>query len=159
MFLDDEELKLAPGLAEGKSRADTDSDSRISMQELAERITSWNESFERLVCPEIEVRLNGRLVPNAKITFQPEPFLADWLEEKQTSTDEMGKCSPQISRELPGMNMGYYRVKVSKEIGGKERIPEIYNEKSQVGVEFCTDRPIEENFLIQIQLGKSRRRR
>ncbi|TWU27748.1 hypothetical protein [Bythopirellula polymerisocia] len=158
-LLTDEELKLAPGLAEGKSRADTDSNGALSAEELSTRIQTWNESIERLVCPELEVRFNGRIVPNAIVTFEPEPFLTDWLETKQTRTDDVGRCSPKISRELPGMNMGYYRVKVSLEVGGKERIPKEYNEQSQLGVEFCTDRPIEENYLIEIELGKSKRRR
>ena len=56
---------------------------------------------------------------------------------------------PKISRELPGMNMGYYRVKVSKEVRGKEFFPKNFNEETEVGVEFCTDRPTDENLLIR----------
>lgn len=158
-LLDDEELLIAPGLAEGKSRADTDSDGKISVGELATRIQSWKESTVRLVCPDLEVRLKGRLLPNATIMFEPEPFLVDWLEPLTSTTDELGRCSPRISRELHGIYMGYYRVKVSKNVGGKERIPKEYNEQTQVGVEFCTDRPVEEYQLIEIQLGKKSRRR
>ncbi|QEG35772.1 EF-hand domain-containing protein [Bythopirellula goksoeyrii] len=158
-LLNDAELQGAPGLAEGKSRADTNGDGQVSQEELASRIKSWNDSILRLVGPELEVQFNGRLVPGATIIIEPESFLSEWIEPKTVSTNEHGKCTPQISRELPGMNMGYYRIKVSKEVGGKERIPKKYNEQTQVGVEFCPDRPSEEYQLIEIHLGKKSRRR
>ena len=78
---------------------------------------------------------------------------------KQTYTDDLERCTPRISRELAGMNMGYYRVKVSKIAGGKERIPEIFNAKTELGVEFSDDRPLEENYLIQLRLQSRKRRR
>ena len=59
-FLDDKEILLAPGLAEGKSRADTDSDGKLSVEEISARLQAWNDSKERIVCPELEVRFNGR---------------------------------------------------------------------------------------------------
>ncbi len=158
-FIDDAEVQSAPGLAEGMVRVDANSDGKISPEEITDRINSWNESVLSLVSPELVLKFNGRIVPGALITFEPEPFLAEWLEEKRVWSNQFGTVTPQISRELPGMYMGYYRVKVSKEMGGKERIPPEYNEQTQLGVEFCTDRPIEENFLIELNLGKSSRRR
>ena len=157
--LDDEEISKSPGLAEGKPRVDSNGDGRITVEELASRFNYWNEAQARLVYPELEVTLNRRLVTNAKITFEPEPYLADWIDEKRTSTDKMGRCTPRISRQLPGMNMGYYRVKVSKIIGGKERLPARFNEQTELGVEFSDDRPAEENLLIRLRLETRRRRR
>jgi EF hand domain-containing protein len=157
--LDDNELKKSPGLAEGKPRVDSNGDGKISAEELAARFKYWNESSVRLVCTDLEITFNRRLVSDANITFEPEPFLADWLEEVQASTNQMGQCTPYISRELPGINMGYYRVKVSKIFKGKERIPANFNEQTELGVEFCDDRPMEENLLIQLRLETRKRRR
>lgn len=156
--LDESELKSSPGLAAGKTRADTNSDGRLSAEEIAARIQYWGDSHERIVCPELEFIFNRRRVPHADVIFEPEPFLATWLESLATSTDEMGRCTPQMSRELPGINMGYYRVKVSKKVGGKERLPAESNEQTKLGIEFCDDRPVEERFLIRILVGGRKRK-
>jgi hypothetical protein len=157
-FIDQQELAASPGLAEGRSRVDIDQDGRISSDELAARFAYWNQSISRIVCPELEITLNRRPVPMAQVVFLPEPFLADWLEEVQASTDEFGRCTPRISRDLPGVNMGYYRVQVTKQRGGKQLVAAQFNTQTQIGVEFCDDRPADEHQLIRLQLSTRKRR-
>jgi len=157
--LDNEELKRVPGLSEGKKRADADGNGTLSADEIAQRIASWYESPRKLISTELVFTYNKRLVRRAKVTLVPEPFLQEWLSPVTGETSETGAFAPTISQEIPGAYMGYYRVKVSVQSGGKERIPPKFNEQTELGVELCHDRPVvEENFVIPIEMSTRKRR-
>jgi hypothetical protein len=60
-----------------------------------------------------------------------------------------GSGGPSIPKELrpdpkttpPGIQVGLYRVKISKMVGGKETIPRKYNDQTTLGQEAALDVP------------------
>ena len=156
--IDAAEAAAAPGLLEGLPRADSDGDGRLSAGELQARFQSWADSPLYVANAECVFTQRKRPIADAEVIFEPEPFLAEYLEPIKCRTDAMGSCRPQLSRELPGMSFGYYRVKVSKTAGGRESIAPQFNSKTVLGVEFCPDRRDDVRGVIPIDLSPSRAR-
>ncbi|MDC0935808.1 hypothetical protein OAS39_05945 [Pirellulales bacterium] len=154
--LDGNELNKSPGLADGKVRIDANGDGLLSEDEIAQRIESWSNSPRRLVTVPLQFSLKNRLLRGAKVTVEPEPFLKEWLPSVSGETDNTGSFTPVISRQLPGMHLGFYRVIVSLESRGKQIIPERYNSQTELGVEFCGDRPVNDQFVIPFKLNGKR---
>jgi hypothetical protein len=50
----------------------------------------------------------------------------------------MASVSAQDEK-FPGVYLGLYRVKVSKQVGGRETIPARYNSQTELGCEVATD--------------------
>jgi hypothetical protein len=41
----------------------------------------------------------------------------------------------------PGLQLGFYKVRISKQVGGKESIPAIYNSETTLGQQISPDDP------------------
>lgn len=151
--LDDEELRLAPGIADGKSRADVDGDGRVSADEIAQRVERWMNSNMIIAEAPTVVSLDGRPLADATVTFEPEPILKDWISTASGETDSVGNVVPVAEgAPAPGVYLGYYRIKVSKIDDGKETIPARYNEQTELGTEITDDRPPTTSGSLQLQL-------
>ncbi|MCA9235769.1 MAG: hypothetical protein KDA44_09875 [Planctomycetales bacterium] len=153
--LDLKELRSAPGMLFGLDRVDANKDRTISRDELAQRLAFWNESTQRVFNLEVALTYRGRPVSQADVTFEPEPFLAEWLKPVTGRTDDLGRVTPRASEDFPGIDKGYYRVKVS---GGSPSLPPKFSEDSPAGIEFTDDRPEDEQFLLQLRLDAPPRR-
>lgn len=152
--LDDQELKQCPGLAEGKNRADTNGDGRLTKDEITQRIEFWNDSRKLLCAPTFEVSINRLFFPDIEVVLEPEPFLKKWLSEARDKTDSTGRVLLS-NTDLPnGLFMGYYRVTASLPAGPRQQLPARYNEKTELGIEITDDRP-ETDMIIRFPL-KSR---
>lgn len=132
--LSEEELAGAPGLAAGLRYIDTDKDGQASRAELEARFETYRTSRVGLRSPAYSVTYKGRPVSGATVDFLPEPWLAEIIEPAHGQTDEFGHVSPQAEgADLPGMRVGYYRVKVTSQ---KTKIPEKYaSDSTPLGAE------------------------
>jgi hypothetical protein len=94
------------------------------------------------------VQLDGRPLTDAKVLFEPESFLGDQVQAAEGETAAAGTTSvsiPKANRPTPdtppGLQLGFYRVRISKEVGGKETIPARYNSETTLGQEVAPDDP------------------
>jgi hypothetical protein len=150
--LDQSELEQCPGVAAGISRVDTDKDGKVSAAEIAARIAYWDTAPTAIISGATEVTLDGHPLAGATVTFEPEDFLGDAFITCSGETDEHG--SANISghdAEFPGIYLGFYRVRISKVVGGKETIPAKYNTETELGFEASDDLPDISN-VIQFHL-------
>lgn len=139
-LLEPEEWKQSPPLAAAKQRIDRDNDGKITPEEIADRITSWLQSPAIMTTCAIVVTLDGRPVEGATVTLEPEPFLGSSYKTASGTTDLMGMASITGQNEkFSGVYLGLYRVKVSKQAGGRETIPARYNTQTELGCEVATD--------------------
>jgi hypothetical protein len=153
--LDSTELKQCPGVADGLSRVDTDHDGKISGEEIAARIEYWDTALTAIINGTTEITLDGKPLAGATVTFEPEDFLGDAFTTCSGETDQYGRAAISgHDADFPGIYLGFYRVRVSKVVNGKETIPAKYNTASELGYEASDDIPDISN-VIQFQL-KSR---
>ena len=139
-ILEPEEWKQSPALAAAKDRIDRDGDGKITSQEIADRIASWLQSPAIKTTCTLQINLDGRPLEGATVTLEPEPFLGPSFKAASGSTDLMGMASVSAQDEkFPGVYLGLYRVKVSKQVGGRETIPARYNSQTELGCEVATD--------------------
>jgi hypothetical protein len=141
-----EELEKAPGLKAALPRMDADADGAVTADEVAARIGQWKKMGIGLMSFGFTVTLNGSPLPDATVTFEPELFLGDDIKLATCTTNPFGSGSATIAKEdrpdpsyPPGMQLGLYKVKISKMDGGKEIIPARYNEATVLGQEVAQD--------------------
>lgn len=143
-----DELEKAPGLKAALARLDQDGDKAVTADEVAARVRTWQTSGHGLLSFGYKVTLNGRPLPDATVTFEPEAFLGDELKPASGATNMMGGGGATIAKEdrpspttPPGMHLGLYKVKISKIADGKETIPAKYNSATTLGQEVAMDVP------------------
>jgi hypothetical protein len=141
-----EELNKAPSLKSALKRLDTNGDGGASAEEIAARIGKWQEIGIGLMSFGCNVTLDGRPLSDAVVTFEPETFLGDEIKAASGTTNRYGGASATIAKEdrpdakyPPGMHLGFYKVKISKRVSGKETIPAKYNEATVLGQEVSPD--------------------
>lgn len=123
-----------------RSDIDVDGDGALSEDEIADRIQSFVDSkmgvMKGLGCRFI---YKGRPLAGATITFDPEPFIADYIEPAVGISDANGACT--LNREndaLGGVTVGFYKIRVSRpNRSGKETIPERFNAETTLGQEIA----------------------
>jgi hypothetical protein len=88
------------------------------------------------------ITLDGRPLPEATVTLEPEEFLGPGFTACQGVTDQSGRASIKgPDPKYPGIYLGLYRVKVTKSVGGRETIPARYNTQTELGLEATDDIP------------------
>lgn len=153
--LDAKELTRCPALAMALDRADKDGDKALTADEIAARINQWFASGTIMMDGTTLVTLDRRPLAGATVTFEPEKFLGAGFDTCRGVTDELGRASPTGSNaQFPGVYVGAYRVRISKQVNGKETLPARYNTESILGYEVADDIP-EVQSLIEFHL-KSR---
>jgi hypothetical protein len=135
-FLDEKELEKVPGLAAAKKQVDTNQDHKISAEEIAARIESWQQSKMGRIVLTCVVTHNGRPLPGATVTLVPESFLGDQLTSGSGVTDSRGRAFIAESANPPGLSPGFYRVQVTK---AGEKIPAKYNTETILGQEIGSE--------------------
>lgn len=136
--IDDEELDAVPGLKAAINEVDTDGDGAVTADEITARIVAWQDS--KLGRQEIECRVlrDGEEVDGAEVTFVPEKFLGDVLQEASGVTNESGVAiisvpvDPTNPEDAGGVEFGFYRVEITKP---GESIPAKYNSETTLGQE------------------------
>lgn len=145
-FLDEQELDSAPGIKASLPNTDTDKDKRVSEEEIAERIRSWQQMRVGLMSVQCAVYLDKQPLAGATVTFEPEPCMEGAIYAAEAVTGGAGTARPKVPKENrpspdspPGMQAGFYLVKVSKLEGGTETIPAKYNTNTILGQQIAPD--------------------
>jgi hypothetical protein len=142
--LDAKELTASPPLAEllknVKAREPNHADS-LTAADIQRRLEEWNKSPVTLVSGVSIVQLDGKPLPDATVTFEPEPFLGSSYRVHHGKSDVTGAC--QLDADVPefpqNIYVGLYRVRISKLVNGKESIPPQYNNETILGREIASD--------------------
>ena len=153
--LDAEEVKQSPALAIAFERIDSDRDGKLTDDEISARIKSWLKSGTTLMAGTTLVTLDGQVLEGATVTFEPEEFLGPAYQPCSGVSDQSGQAAIEGPLEdYPGIYLGFYRIRVSKQVSGRETIPARYNSQTELGYEVADDLP-DIHSLIEFHL-KSR---
>lgn len=143
-----DELDKAPSLKSAMKRLDANGDGGIGADEVAARVEKWQEIGIGLMSFGFTVTLDGSPLADAVVTFEPEPFLGDEIKAASGRTNSYGGGSVTIAKEdrpqpasPPGMHLGFYKVKISKRVNGRELVPAKFNEATVLGQEVAPDVP------------------
>lgn len=157
-----EELENAPALKAALPRLDTNSDGGVDAEEVAARVNAWKEMRTGLTSVRCSVTLDGQPLEGAAIVFEPEAFLGEEIKTASGTTNQFGDASPSIAAEdmpdptLPGgVHFGLYKVRISKQVNGKETIPAQYNTETTIGQEVSYDDPAMKSNNMKFALKSS----
>ena len=141
-----EELAAAPALKAAMETLDVNKDGSVQEEEIVQRIEAWQKSNAGLSTIAAVVTMNGQPLEGATVTFDPEPFLGEGMKQAVGVTSRLGGVSPIIPKENrpdpswpAGLQLGLYRVRVSKQANGAETIPAIYNTETTLGQQVSPD--------------------
>lgn len=144
--LDAEELNAVPGLLAGLAMFDTNSDKRIQRTEIEARVNAWQAAG--LMTIRCDVSWRGKPLEGATVTYVPEAFLGEDIQTAVGNTNQFGTAYMSIPKEnrptvdAPGgVQLGVYRVRISKLADGVETIPARYNGETILGQEISYDDP------------------
>lgn len=142
------ELDASPALKAALPRLDTNGDGRITADEIAERVKAWKAMKTGLASVRALVTLDGKPLPQAMVTFEPEPFLGEHIKPASGTTNQFGDVAPTVSDadkpdpSLPGgVHFGLYTVRIVAGEGSRAKVPAKYNTASVLGQEISYDDP------------------
>lgn len=157
-----DELDAAPALKAALGTLDADGDGQVSAADVTRRVESWQATRGGVTSVLVYVTLDGAPLPGATVTFEPEPYLGSEIQAAVGVTNIDGVAAPMIPKEKrptpnmpPGMQLGLYKVRISKQNGGAETIPAKYNAQTTLGQQVAPDDPGVISHRIQFDL-KSR---
>lgn len=157
--LDSEELQSVPGLQAALKTVDADGNGEVSEEEIANRIRSWQSHNAGLTSILCEVSMGGQPLQGATVTFEPESFLGDDIKTAVGETTRYGQVSPSIPKENrptpetpSGLQLGFYRVRITRERNGEETIPSKYNKETVFGQQVAPDDPAVISRSIHFQI-------
>lgn len=160
-FIDEAELEKAPALKASMATLDMNSDGKVDENELVERVAAWQSTNVGITSITCKVLLGGRPLDGAVVTFDPEEFLGEYVQQAVGKSDMLGNFTPKIPKEKrpspdtpPGLQLGFYRVRVSKMVGGKEVIPSRYNIETTLGQQVSSDDPAIQAHKIVFRVEK-----
>ena len=117
---------------------DTDSDGKITVEEIARRFREWRDSDTGLMNIRCEVTWNGTPLTEAVVEMEPLPMLGDNFFSARGTTDRYGFAFVNVE-EAPaslagtfGMQLGLYTVRITHPTVS---IPEKYNTQTTLGVD------------------------
>jgi hypothetical protein len=136
-FLDLKELERCPALKNSLKKIDTNGDGRLSADEIAERIASFQETRTGLIAVPCRVLLDNAPLPGATVTLLPEKFMGTEVKPASGVSDARGAVVLRVEgHDQPGIHWGYFRIEVSKKLAaGGEMLPARYNVRSVLGQE------------------------
>jgi hypothetical protein len=143
--LDAKELEQSPPLAAmlaNLKRKDPAHGDWLTADDIAGRISSWLGAEVIVTSGDVGVLLDGKPLAGATVTLEPEAWLGPSYRACTGTTRRNGHATMSPTLEAyPGIYMGLYRVKISKQVDGRETLPERYNEKTVLGREVADDVP------------------
>ncbi len=140
--LSGEELAAVPSLKKALPRLDTNpSDEKITANEIQALIARWQERRHAMLPVNCHVTLDGRPLPGAVVTLEPEPYLGDAIQPATGTTNRLGNTGLSVAEQfrpdptLLGVHCGLYKVRISKQTNGQETLPAKYHENTILGAE------------------------
>lgn len=157
-----DELEAASPLKACLATLDADSDGNVTAAEVTRRVETWQGTRGGVTSVLVYVTMDGSPLPGATVTFEPEPYLGQEIQAAVGVTNIDGVAAPMIPKEKrptpnmpPGMQLGLYKVRISKQAGGTETIPAKYNAETTLGQQVAPDDPAVIRHRIEFDL-KSR---
>jgi hypothetical protein len=136
--IEGDELTAAASLESAMSQLDVDEDQKLTAEEIAAYVQSWQDAGVGLTSVNCRLTWKGQPLAGAKVTFHPEDFQGNAVAVAEGISDQRGTVRLALEdgpqRGWPdGMQLGFYRVHISKIENGNEIIPPKYNEDSTLG--------------------------
>lgn len=135
--IDPSEAAAAPGLLVAFDQWDTDGNKLISDEELAERIAKYKAASGSVASAAFQVTYKKKPLEGASVLLEPEAFMGQGFETASGTTDRYGYVTlnrPDMEQGgYPGVYLGLYRVKISKQVDGEELLAAKYNEQTELG--------------------------
>ena len=142
------ELDASPALKSALERLDANRDGGVSADEIVARVNAWKAMKTALTSVRCLITLDGRPLPGATVTFEPEPFLGEHVKTATGQTNQFGDAAPTVADadkpdpSLPGgVHFGFYTVRITKPGGSRDGVPERFNANSTLGLEVAYDEP------------------
>lgn len=138
------ELDKAPSLKAAMKNLDTNTDKKVSAEEITARIQKWQDEKVGKMSLSCTVTYGGRPLEGATVRFVPEKFLGDEIQTAEGKTEATGFADLSVPPDpnepnIRGVQCGLFRVEISKKVGGKETIPARYNTQTIFGQEVSND--------------------
>jgi hypothetical protein len=127
------ELDKCPALKAAQKHY-ADAAGKITAESLAEGIARWQENRIAITRCGVIVTMDAKPLAGATVTAEPEKFLGPEVQTAAGVTDLHGGCTLRIPGQI-GMQYGLYRVRITKNVEGKELIPARYNAETELGLE------------------------
>lgn len=133
------ELDQAPGIQ--LDSLDRDTDGYLSSGEISDRINEWQESGVGQLSHSLRVKIDKKPLADAEVTLEPYAFLGTNVLKATGVSDSDGvvvlaiEKSVRAAPNVPTMQYGFYRIRISKKSGDKELIPKRFNLESGLGCE------------------------
>jgi len=147
--LDAEERQASPALELAMETMDENNDGMLGRAEIKQRIEEWQNADTIINTQGVEVYRNGQPVEGATVTLVPEEFLQPTIQVTQGTTNADGFALPEgQDAQYPGIYLGLYRVKISKQQDGRETIPPRFNSETTLAIEVAPDAPSTQRLFI-----------
>lgn len=136
-FIEGAELNACPGLKNILAGVDTNRDGKVSPDELRARFESYAAANASLIASSVTVTLDGAPLAGATVQFVPEACMGDTAQEATATTGTKGTAYTFTlgGQEQPGLNPGFYRVKITRSDTGGKPLPARYNTQTTLGAE------------------------
>ncbi|MEM8679454.1 MAG: EF-hand domain-containing protein, partial [Planctomycetota bacterium] len=139
--IDKSELAASPGLEAVLDKVDTDANGELSEDELQTKFQSMADSASGVLPATITVVKNGRPLQGVRVVLDPEPFFGDVIVPAEGETDLYGMAALRSPAVRGGMQLGIYRIRITKSENNKETIPAKYNAETTLGIEISSSSP------------------
>lgn len=149
------EIDGIPSIKSDLGQFDLDKNQLITASEIAARIDRWQTLKVALVSCSFVVKLDGKPLPDAEVTLEPEAGFASSLPLCEGKTDARGRVSPgkagsDPSDGLTGVPPGLYKLKITHPKVNK--LPK-YNIETVLGLQVASDNP--NLMLIEFSLSSN----
>jgi len=138
-FIDQAELKSAPSLKEAEKVIDSNSDGKLSRDEIEQRLNKYSAQGMALMSFSCSVTMNGAKKAEIEVEMVPEKFMLGSINMGKGKTDVNGIVRfKQEGQEFEGVAPGFYKIKLIKD--GSLTFPARFNENTVIGKEIALDR-------------------
>lgn len=151
-----DELDRCSSIKSALARFDHNDDRLVTPDEIDARIRTWKESKVGLLQTAPTIYLNGAPLVGAEVRLVPEEFLGPNVEPAAATTDELGMAllRPEGDDSKIGVQVGLYRIEISKTDAGREIVPSRYNVDSELGVEIAIENSqVSRDWTLRLRSG------
>ena len=138
-FIDQAELKNAPSLKDAEKVIDSNSDGKLSRDEIEQRLNKYSTQGMALMSFSCSVTMNGAKKAGIEVEMVPEKFMLGSIKMGKGKTDANGMVRfKQEEQEFEGVAPGFYKIKLIKD--GSLSLPARFNANTAIGKEIALDR-------------------
>jgi len=138
-FIDQAELKSAPSLKDAEKVIDSNSDGKLSRDEIEQRLNKYSTQGMALMSFSCSVTMNGAKKAEIEVEMVPEKFMLGSIKMGKGKTDANGMVRfKQEEQEFEGVAPGFYKIKLIKD--GSLSLPARFNANTAIGKEIALDR-------------------